>query len=63
MAPANRFLNANGLRGRFPEALLNQWYKEGRERGMALREKHTEPHDARATGHRAHGEEDSHTRV
>ena len=63
MAPTNRFLNANGLRGRFPEALVDQWYKQGRERGMALREKHTEPHGARATGHQAHGEEDSHTRV
>ena len=31
-APANRFLNANGLRGRFPEALINQQYK-GRDRG------------------------------
>ena len=63
MAPTNRFLNANGLRGRFPEAQVDQWDKQGRERGMALRERHTEPHDARATGHRAHGEEDSHTRV
>ena len=33
MAPANRFLNANGLIGRFPEALVDQWYKQGRERG------------------------------